>query len=70
MKKIILFALICGLLSSCATAPKYKGEYKNGKYNGEGILTYPNGSKYTGQFKEGQRDGQEHIFRCLRVYYI
>ena len=28
----------------------YKGERANGKMNGSGILTFPDGSRYTGEF--------------------
>ncbi|MCL1911293.1 MAG: hypothetical protein FWG13_03715, partial [Leptospirales bacterium] len=58
MKKLILFALICGLLAGCATPPQYEGEYKNGKPNGEGVLAYPDGKKYIGEVKDGKRHGQ------------
>jgi len=34
--------------------PKYKGEIKNGKPNGQGIYTYPDGRKYVGEYKDGQ----------------
>ena len=33
--------------------PKYKGEIKNGKPNGQGTITYPDGGKYVGEFKDG-----------------
>ena len=38
--------------------PKYKGEIKNGKPNGQGIHTYPDGERYVGEFKNGIQDGQ------------
>jgi len=38
--------------------PKYKGEIKNGKPNGQGIYTYPDGERYVGEFKNGIQDGQ------------
>ena len=31
----------------------YKGEWKNGKPNGLGVMTYPDGRKYIGEFKGG-----------------
>ena len=37
---------------------KYIGEVKNGKPNGLGSLTYPDGSKYVGEYKDGKRHGQ------------
>jgi len=36
----------------------YVGEWKNGKYNGQGTFTYPDGSKYVGEFKDGKSYGQ------------
>ena len=33
--------------------PKYKGEITNGKPNGFGVLTFPDGSYYVGEFKDG-----------------
>ena len=40
------------------TQPKYKGEISNGKPNGTGTGTYPNGRKYVGDWKEGKLNGQ------------
>ena len=37
---------------------KYIGEYKDGKRNGQGTETFPNGNKYVGEFKDGKRNGQ------------
>jgi hypothetical protein len=36
---------------------KYHGEYQNGKLNGVGMLTCPNGDVYDGQFKNDKRNG-------------
>ena len=36
----------------------YKGEVKNGKPNGVGFLTSPNGGKYIGEWKDGFVNGQ------------
>ena len=33
------------------THPKYEGDVENGKPNGQGTLTYPNGEKYVGEWK-------------------
>ena len=38
--------------------PKYKGEISNGKPNGTGTGTYPNGRKYVGDWKDGKLNGQ------------
>ena len=35
-----------------------KGEFKNGKPNGDGIFTWLDGRKYDGQWKDGVRDGK------------
>ena len=37
---------------------KYVGEYKDGKYNGQGTYTHANGSKYVGEYKDGKINGQ------------
>ena len=40
------------------TQPKYKGEISNGKPNGTGTSTYPNGRKYVGDWKDGKLNGR------------
>jgi len=50
-------------LSNCITylsseSALYKGERKNGKMNGMGSLTFPNGSQYVGNFKDDNMNGQ------------
>ena len=37
---------------------KYVGEWKDGKFHGQGTYTFPNGRKYLGEFKNGKRHGQ------------
>ena len=37
---------------------KYVGEIENGKPNGTGTITFPDGPKYEGEFKDGEYDGQ------------
>ena len=34
------------------------GEWKDDKYDGQGVFTRPNGDKYEGQWKEGKRHGK------------
>ena len=51
---ILLFSY---LLVSCEKE-KYIGEWENGKYHGQGTLTFSNGEKYVGEFKDGGKDGQ------------
>ena len=36
---------------------KYVGEWKNGRYHGQGTYTYVDGSKYVGEYKDGIRHG-------------
>ena len=36
----------------------YKGEYKEGKYNGQGTFNYLFGTIYEGEWKDGKRTGQ------------
>jgi len=37
---------------------KYIGQWKDGKYEGQGTYTFPNGDKYVGQWKDGKIEGQ------------
>ena len=37
---------------------KYIGEIKNGKPNGQGTYTFPDGKKYEGKFKDGKEHGK------------
>ena len=30
----------------------YEGEYKDGKYHGQGTFTFPDGIKFVGEFRE------------------
>lgn len=36
----------------------YEGNFKNGKYDGEGTMSWANGAKYIGQFLRNQKHGQ------------
>ena len=40
------------------THPVYKGDVKNGKPNGVGEMTYPDGGEYVGEWKDGKKHGQ------------
>ena len=40
------------------THPKYKGQVKDGKPNGLGVIIYTNGSKYVGGWENGKYQGQ------------
>ena len=48
----------------------YKGEWKNGKPNGLGVMTYPDGRKYIGEFKDGKRDGTGTFLSLKGAKYI
>ena len=37
---------------------KYVGEYKDGKYHGQGTTTYADGDKYVGEYQDNKRHGQ------------
>ena len=39
------------------TQPVYKGQVKDGKPNGLGFITFPDGSKYVGEWKDGKFNG-------------
>ena len=41
-----------------ADGDKYVGEFKDGKYNGQGAYTFASGSKYVGEFKDDKQNGQ------------
>ncbi len=37
---------------------KYIGSFENGKFNGQGKLTYSNGDTYEGEFKDNKKHGK------------
>ena len=41
-----------------SNAIKYEGDFKNNKANGQGSMTWSDGSKYIGQFKDDKANGQ------------
>ena len=41
-----------------ASGSKYVGEYKDGKRNGQFIVTFASGNKYVGEFKDDKYNGQ------------
>ncbi len=51
-----------------SSGAKYVGEYKDGKYNGQGTYTFANVcvacGKYVGEFKDGKYNGQGIWFRA------
>ena len=47
---------------------EYVGEYKEGKFHGQGTFT-TNGGKYVGEFKDGREHGQgTYIYHDGRKY--
>ena len=46
---------------TAANGGKYVGEWKDGKYNGNGIFTRPDGSKYVGKWKGNIPEGRGTI---------
>ena len=69
MVKVLLFSLIQDIsrwkikkfrdgklnegILSYSDGENYEGDWKDGKYNGQGIYTYANGSKYVGAYRMG-----------------
>jgi hypothetical protein len=45
-----------------ASGSKYVGEFKDGKYNGQGTATFASGEKYVGEWKDGKYNGQGTLF--------
>ncbi len=62
MKKIIIIIniLLTMFLVGC-TKGTNSGEGKSNNWNGQGTVTYDNGSKYIGEFKDGKENGQGTI---------
>ena len=50
--------------------PKYKGDIKNGKPNGQGTLTLPNGFNYVGEWKDGKKNGQGTVTNSDGEKYV
>jgi hypothetical protein len=36
---------------------KYVGKFTDDKFNGQGMLTFPDGVEYVGEFKDGKPNG-------------
>ena len=36
----------------------FQGEFRNGKREGDGLFTYPNGDIYSGRWLNGKKHGQ------------
>ena len=57
VKIIILIFVSLFFLSACLSTGSYEGAYRNGKYHGNGTLTFDDGEKYVGSFYNGKRNG-------------
>jgi len=42
----------------------YIGEFKNNKFDGQGVQNYPNGERYEGEFKKGVWDGKGSQYKA------
>ena len=60
---LILMLSACGKITSEDTGTithgdyRYRGELREGKYNGYGVLTLKDSIVYSGQWKDGKRHG-------------
>ena len=45
-----------------STGKKYEGDYKEDKYDGFGVISYPDGRKYEGEFKANYFSGMGIMF--------
>lgn len=59
-----------GVFTDVVTGEEYDGEWKDNKRNGEGILTFEDGSKYIGHFLNHKRDGQGQYTDAEGNHYI
>lgn len=57
MTRLLVLILAMAVMASCATS-RYVGEYKDGKYHGQGTLTSKDGGTYVGAFTDDKRNGQ------------
>ena len=49
---------------------KYVGDVKNGKPNGQGTETSPEGGKYEGEWKNGKKEGQGKLIQVDGSKYV
>jgi len=68
---ILSILLLSPFLTSCE---KYVGEYKDGKRNGQGTVTWSDGKNYIGEFKDGKFMGNgrtdDHMVKELEHYLM
>ncbi len=41
---------------------RYRGDFEDGKFNGEGVLYFLTGERYEGEFKDGEAEGKGTLF--------
>lgn len=46
----------------------YEGSFKNGLFEGEGVIRYKNGEIFTGKFKEGNKSVGRHVMADSSFY--
>jgi hypothetical protein len=49
---------------------EYIGEYRDGKRNGQGTVTWSDGVKYVGEFKDGKLNGQGTLTWANGTKYV
>ncbi len=49
---------VMDILHSQFKGDKYVGEFKDGKFNGQGTYIHANGNKYVGEYKDDNKNGQ------------
>ena len=55
---VYVFWTDCFGIFTYSSGAKYVGEWKDGKFNGEGAYTYTDSDKYVGEWKDGKKYGQ------------
>ena len=53
-----------------ANGDKYVGEWRDGKYHGQGTFTWASGAKYVGGFKDDKRHGQGTFTGASGTKYV
>ena len=48
----------CFGIGTTASGNKYVGEFRDGKYHGQGAFTFVSGNKYVGEFRDDKQHGQ------------
>ena len=59
---LLVFVLLLAFIYYYPNRDVYKGEYKDGKRNGKGILYFANGNRYEGEWKDDKRNGEGILY--------